>query len=907
MKTTSPSRFVAALLVASSMLSGCASLNAVRAAAGAFVAPAPAIPASGVPPGSPQPGGPPPGSPSSFATVIRDAKKVDGLLTLYQRDEKVWIELKPDDFGKAFFFSPKVVTGMGEPALLGAQFHASHVIEFRRVHNQVQMLVRNTGYLAGANTPEARAVGIAFSPSLLASAAVASQPNPLTKGVLIDAGSLFLNDMLALAIDLQRGYRQSYGFDPRNSAILKLRGQPDHVVLEVLAHYATGSIAPSQPGNPAGPNVPRSVEDPRSLFATIEYAISRLPEQAMVPREADARLGHFVSLQDDFGNDLAHTPVRRHVNRWRLEKKEPDAELSPPVKPLVFWLDRSIPLKYRDAISAGILEWNRAFERIGFKDAIEVRVQPDDADFDTLDIGFASVRWTTNSAPRFDAFAQTHVDPRSGEILGAAINIESFALRGQRALRSQVLAEAVPWSRLMQGGAAGEPARPDACTMADEAAAQTSYALDVLAARGELDPASPQTEQFVRGFLKEMTMHEVGHTLGLRHNFRASRIHSEAQLADAGFTHDHGLSGSVMDYMPANISAPGAKATQVFQTTLGPYDYWAIEYAYRPFTPAAEAAGLKAIAARSAQPELAFGTDEDNSFGIDPDTLQWDLGNDALGFAKLRIAIANDLFRRQETRELPRDQDYFVLRRSLAYAVNDAGRAVGMLARLIGGVRTLRDFPGSGRDPLQPVPAPAQRAALDEIARGLLAADSFVVSPALQRRLAPDFQARSDAYFSGELPISTDFSLTQRVLGVQGALLNQLMSDAVAARILDSQGKVARRGDSFQLSELYARLERDIWSELDGVGSGRSSDIPAPRRALQREHLNRVTALLLRPSGGSRADVRSLMRAQAQALLARIDSAAHRTSLGGDTRAHLQDCADTLSQALSAKVLRPAL
>jgi hypothetical protein len=134
-----------------------------------------------------------------------------------------------------------------------------------------------------------------------------------------------------------------------------------------------------------------------------------------------------------------------------------------------------------------------------------------------------------------------------------------------------------------------------------------------------------------------------------------------------------------------------------------------------------------------------------------------------------------------------------------------------------------------------------------------------------------------------------------------------LMGDAVAARILDSQGKAAKRGDAFQLSELYGRLERDIWSELADIKAARSRDIPAPRRALQREHLNRVASLLLRPSGSGRADTHSLVRVQAQSLLGRVNAAAKRPALDADTRAHLQDCADTLSQALSAKLMRLAV
>ena len=135
----------------------------------------------------------------------------------------------------------------------------------------------------------------------------------------------------------------------------------------------------------------------------------------------------------------------RHVQRWRLEKKDPAAELSEPVKPIVYWLDRTIPLKYRDAITAGILEWNKAFERIGFKNAIEARVQPDDADFDTLDVGVASVRWMTNASPAFGATGPSHVDPRSGEILDADIAIESLDTRARRAIRAQVLANGTDW------------------------------------------------------------------------------------------------------------------------------------------------------------------------------------------------------------------------------------------------------------------------------------------------------------------------------------------------------------------------------------------------------------------------------------------------------------------------------
>ena len=912
----------AAWALAAVLLGGCASLNPAPAGPGAAasaasaasgngsarpsaVAAAPA--ASGVPPGTPQPGATPPGSPQPFAAVIKDAKKIEGgLFTLYQKDEKVWIELRPEDFGKPFFLSNKIATGIGESMLFGGLMDEAQVIEFRRIYNQVQLIARNTDYVAKAGTPEGRAVAAAFSPSLLSSTPVASQAQPERKSVLVDATALFVNDMFGIGMHLQRAYRQGYAFDARNSAITSARGsRPDAVQFQVLAHYATGNIAVPQPGSPPGapvPTTPRTLPDARSMFVTLHYTLMTLPEQPMAPRRADARVGYFTASQFDFSDDLARTPSVRYVQRWRLEKKDPAAPLSEPGTPIVYWLDRTIPLKYRDAVTAGILEWNKAFERIGFKNAIEVKVQPDDADFDTLD-GGASVRWMTNSSPAFGAIGPRRVDPRSGEILAANIGIESLSSRNLRATRSQILtASSVDWNRLMQAPATDTRGALDqsACEAADYGAEQLGYALDVLEARGDVDPGGPEAQEFVLAYLKDVTMHEVGHTLGLRHNFRASRTLTDAQLSDPAFTRSHALTGSVMEYAPVNLSAPGAAPVAPFQATLGPYDYWAIEYAYKPLAPATEKTDLERIAARNSEPELAYGTDEDNFLGIDPEALQFDLGTDPIVFAKKRFAIARDLFKRQETRSLPPDQDYAVLRRSLNYAINDVARSVGVLARQIGGVRTLRDFPGSGREPLQAVPAASQREALDVLSRGLFAADSLSVTPTLQHRLAPDFQERSEALQSGGGQVATEFAIPQRVLAVQRALLNQLMSDTVAARIVDNQtaNGTARNG-AFQLSELYGRLDRDIWSELASGG-----DIAPIRRELQREHLNRVAGLLLRPGAASRVDTRSLVRVQAQGLLSRINAALQRGSLSADSRAHLQDSADTLNQALSARLQR---
>lgn len=886
------------------------SAPSAHAAPAQVAAPQPGIAASGVAAAASAPALTTP-QPPAFDLVTRGAKRVEGAFPLWKKDDKIWLELAEKDFGSPLFLSPKLATGLGEGGFYGGlmasrwgSFGRPQLVAFRKVFNQVQLIALNTEAIAKEGTPQALAVKSGYSPSLITSAPLASLPHPQRKSVLIDVGPMFNADLLGLAMQLQRHYRQNYAFDLRHSALLQARSTPQEVVFEVDGHFASASIAAPQPGalaNAPVPTVPSHLPDVRSLFMRVNYSLARLPATPMPARVADQRLGHFVSHVSDFSDDLMRSPGRYFINRWRLEKKDPKAALSEPVRPITYWLDRNIPVKYRPTITSAILAWNKAFEKIGFKDAIVVKQQPDNADFDTLDFGVASVRWMTNTGPSFGAIGPSHVDPRTGEILDADIGIESLSSRAIRALRTQVLAPASASASPM-----GSVSHGEACEHADLAAEQLGYALDVMAVTqgGEIEPDSPEAERFVLAYLFDTVMHEVGHTLGLRHNFRASTAYSLATLSDPAFTRTHALSGSVMEYNPINLPPPGtpsATAAAPFQTTLGPYDEWAIAYAYGVFPSDKEADELAALAARSAEPELAFATDEDQFLGLDPEALQFDLGDDPLAFARRRFDIARDLIQRLETRKLDPKRDYSILRRSVAYALRDVGRSAGILARQIGGVRTLRDFPDSGREPLQSVPFERQRAALDLLASHLFATEGFALSPTLQRRLAPDYLERAQALSGGESPMATDYVPQQVLLDIQRALLAQLMSDGVAQRLIDGLARQDGGGGSpFTLAELAARLERDIWSEL----SGSLVDIAPARRDLQREHVQRVVAILMRPVSAGRAETRGLMRTRAHQLLDRINTALGKRNLSETTRSHLQDNADWLREALAAKLVR---
>ncbi len=877
------------------------------------------------------------GAPPTFASIIKDARRVEGPLTLWQKDDKVWIELAPDQFNKPFLLSPKIKNGIGEGDVLGGLMVYDSingiggplVVEFVQVHKTVRLQARNMDVLARPGTPEARALAASYSNSLLAATPVASGPHPDRKSVLIEANALFLNDLMAIGQRLQRGLRAGYSVERGNSIITAARGTAEATILETQMHFVGGGSQPQQPGllgallgaPPAGSA--RFLPDARSMLVGMHYSLAPLPAVPMATRAADPRVGLFTTSQLDFSDDLQRSPRQRVVNRWRLEKKDPAAPMSEPVQPIVFWIDRNVPLAYRETVRGAILEWNKAFEKIGFSEAIAVRQQPDDADWDTLDYGRASVRWMLNAEPTFGAIGPSHMDPRTGEILDADIAFEGMSARMVRGVRSQVLTgdrSGDTTARVDTGPAPDFAPRLDLgllqpgavhdhgahCLHAQLGMEQMGYAMDVMEARGELEPGSPMAQQFVLDFVKDSIMHEVGHALGLRHNFRASRAYTEAQLSDPEFTRAHGTTASVMEYNAVNLPRPGERGGVPFQSTLGPYDYWAVEYAYKPLNAAPgsddEKSQLQAIAGRSAEPLLAFGTDEDSAFGLDPETLQLDLGSDPVAFAAKRLEIARDLFKRQETRTLAADRDYAVLRRSVDYALGDATRAVGVLVRQIGGLRTLRDFPGSGRDPLQPVAASVQRQALELISSSVLSRSALTLSPALQRRMAPDFLDRGDG-----LTPATDYSMSERLLNLQRAVLNYLMSDFVARRVLDNAEKFDRPADAFALSELYRRLDRDVWDGLTAQLSSKAG-IPGARRELQRDHVNRLAGAVLRPAGQSRADARGLLREQALALKTRLQGA-QRLAAGSDaeTRAHLADSLDTLRQALSAPLARQAL
>ncbi|MFA6445145.1 MAG: DUF5117 domain-containing protein, partial [Sterolibacterium sp.] len=377
----------------------------------------------------PAPGGVPGPAvaPKPFKDVIKDAKETPGFFTLYQKDEKVWLAIAPDQLDKPFFFSYNIPKSIGERGLYASQMGNSHLVVFRKIGNQIQLIARNTRFFAQAGTPQSRFVAESFSDSLLASAAAASTPHPDSKAVLVEINSLLFADIPGYLTRLETAFRMPFVLDTKNSSIARVDNTQDLTGVQVQAHFNVPKVAappltPPTPPTPAPPPPPQTTPDPRSLFVSFYYNFARLPETPMATRVADERVGHFVTSRDDYTEDTAPKTRVHHVNRWRLEKKDPAAALSEPREAITYWIDKNVPEKYRKAVADGILEWNKAFEKVGIQNAILVRQQTDQDNFNTMDARHASVRWFTGADVGF-AIGPSRVDPRSGEILDADIGM----------------------------------------------------------------------------------------------------------------------------------------------------------------------------------------------------------------------------------------------------------------------------------------------------------------------------------------------------------------------------------------------------------------------------------------------------------------------------------------------------
>jgi hypothetical protein len=449
--------------------------------------------------------------------------------------------------------------------------------------------------------------------------------------------------------------------------------------------------------------------------------------------------------------------------------------------------------------------------------------------------------------------------------------------------------------------------------------------------KGKPEPRKPQPrdelpEEFLGQAIKLVVMHEVGHSLGLRHNFKGSTMLKADQLHDTAITRTKGLVGSVMDYCPINIAPKGTKQGDYYSTTIGPYDYWAIEYAYKPVM-GDEASELKKIAARAPEHDLAYATDEDAWLNGDPYVNVHDLGTDPCEFGKQRIELAAELLKDLDARVVKDGDSWARTRRGFGILLAQWGDGATLASQYIGGQSVSRDHKADkdARDPIVPVPGAKQRECLKFLVESILSDKSFRFSPALLRRLGNErwLHWGSDS-LAGP---SVDISVLERILAIQKIALSHCLNAQTLARLQNQQLQSNPGSDPLRMEEVFRALTDGVWSDLDHLGTSAGDNSAKPglttiRRNLQREYLGRLSSMVLGSNassavdlfgyvvfvrGGSAAvpaDARALARLHLKEISSRIGKVLESTNLAIDdpTRAHLEECRHRITKVLDANV-----
>ncbi|MBY0230732.1 MAG: zinc-dependent metalloprotease, partial [Gemmataceae bacterium] len=805
-------------------------------------------------------------------TFAKGAKEYDGLFKLHQKDETVYAEIKFMQLGQPFLCPISIARGPGGAYVGGdtLNFGEQWVLVFKRVGDKVFLVRRNVRFQARAGTAVAKAVETTYTDSVLMSLPIRALSMP-RQSLLISLNDIFMTDFA----QLRRGF-----FDASRSSWVKVKAFPKNIELQVAATYAGGRSGDDQ-------------IDGRGATIVIHYGLCQLPEPGFQPRIADDRVGHFLSVVKDYTNDTKDTPFLRYVNRWRLERSDGSVwkeggKLVAPKKKIVFWIEKSVPEEYRAYVREGILEWNKAFAKIGFRDAIEVR-QQENEDFDPEDINYNTFRWITTD--RGFAKGPSRANPLTGEIFDADIIFDASMVRYYRNDASifggSAAASDISPIRAQQRGMglgslemAGEGGWDTRGEKALDAKGKARFqaitnglcecgpclkrelnllSMALMIRDGDKDKeGGVLPEELIGQAIKEVTMHEVGHTLGLRHNFKASTMLKNEDLHKTEITRTKGLVGSVMDYAPVNLAPKGVKQGDYFTTTLGPYDYWVIEYAYRPLAGGTEgeAAELRNIAKKCAAPGHDFSTDEDLYTSSDPLVNTWDLGSDPMKFAQDRMLLAEELLGKLAEKGAKEGEGYQKTRQAFATLLREYGNAAFLIGKFVGGVRMHRDHAGDpqGREPFVVIEGDKQRAALKFLSDHLLTDKPFNFSPKLLRRLGSDRWL----HWGNERAVmaSPEYPVHERVLAIQRVVLDHVLDGSVLARVQNNALRSDKEAKPLAMAEVFTSMTEAIWAQ---PAKGAKVELSLVKRNLQREHLKELSGLVLKGYGAP-PDARSLAR-----------------------------------------------
>lgn len=872
-----------------------------------------------------------------FATVTKDMQTFPGLVTLYRyksddatKDHTRLLCQVPRSLLKQDLL---LVTSYSRG--LNAGFPGEdYLIRFEMLGKQVVIAAPDTRFVATPGQTATEVIGRTYNDTYLAAMPIVTM-SP-TGDPVVDLGPVLIGPGMGVALN-GMGIRRDL------SQYNKVKAFPDNALIDV--DLVMGNR------NGGGQSV------------GITYDIRRLPAAGSYsPRAADERVGYFTTVRQDWNIKHAQREnIVRYIDRWDLKKKDPSLELSPPDHPIVFIIEKSVPLQWRKYVGEGIAEWNKAYEKLGIVGAVVVQQQTDDNEFanmDPEDARYNFIRWIVTGT----AFAMGphHADPRTGQILDADIIFDDSMLRfyhentdifgpktmatllgpdvpafllanptfippGETVEDVRAAVQSTQGELLMDGSTdsthptldsrhAGPQHSHAACNYAAGMKHQLAMANLAAAATGKAIP-----EKFIGEIIREIVAHEVGHTLGLRHNFKASAWLSLDEIKRRRDTTDEPVVGSVMDYNPV-LYFSGDDITKIRHLTtpvIGPYDYFAIEYGYK--TPGKddgdEKSMLAKIACQGTKRELAYSTDEDTTGFTSPDPYsnRFDMSDDPIAWAKMRIALCDPLLLDLKKWAVKKDDPNHYLRQSFSTLMGERSRNLLWVTRLVGGQSFNRNRAGDpeAKPALVLLSPKKQREALAMLSETVFRDDFVKVDSELLNELPPSRWWD----WTGQPTSRVDYPIHQTISSMQSSALLGLCSPQILQRIYDAELK-SKADDKFTAAELISSVRDMIWNNLTIADDVKYENgkpmISSIRRNLQKQHLQYLLALadtqsttLVSP------DLQSMVRFASRELSVQIGSVLEKARSGANgsrldfaSRAHLTECKSQIDRVLDAPHIR---
>lgn len=818
--------------------------------------------------------------PAGITDKVKGSKKIEGLFTIYQDtvNGSVQLYIKKSQLGKEYIYQSFSISGPTQFFLNQSMHRVTFVFKVQKAFDKLEFSRVNTAFYYDAQNPVSKTKDVDKPEAVFLSEKTAGEDSA---GYLVQADGFFISEKMdavrpANIPGMPMGMSFSLGgLNPMKSKYATIRSFPGNTDVVVdLAYDNPGAFISGGP----------DITDPRYVRVRMQHSLIEMPQNDFRPRADDPRVGYFMQQVND-QTSISPVPFKDMINRWHLVKKDPGAALSEPVEPIVYWVENTTPLEYRQTIVEAGLKWNAAFEKAGFKNAVQMKIMPDDADWDPADIRYNVIRWVSSAQASYGAIGPSFVNPKTGQILGADITVEWFS------------GSATPIiDELFSGPSANQTAATFTvpgmdhqhlanCTMAQELKAQLLTGMTV----ADIADAGPaEIKEMHKQFLLYLIMHEMGHTLGLNHNMKSSQMLSPAELNNKEITRKIGLIGSVMDYPAINIASDKSKQGDYYTTVVGPYDNWAIEYGYTPFTAAEEESGLRRILSRSTDPQLAFGNDGDDmrapGKAMDPRVNVNDLSSDAIAYAEDRLKLVNSVMGKLVQKYSKPNQTYAELRARYGALQGQRNSMISAVSRYIGGIYIDRSTPDqrSGNKPYTPVSLATQKKAMELLSKYVFAPNAFDADSQVFPYLQPQRRGFNQSN-SGD-----DYRITSVVLNQQGAAVAHILHPATLQRITNSR----LYGNQYSVADVMSDLVKACFD------ADLRTNVNVYRQYLQTAFVKQAS-IIIDPKTSGYDDV---ARAAALNTLKKIKTLlAGAVSTNEETKAHRGNLLFLINAALEAK------